>query len=85
MRKRAMRRMAMAAATVALCVAVMGVAAMHGRTPGDEGTQAVPASAVASPLGGVRATDGTSLREEAGMFVAGIMLIGAAAAVRRAA
>jgi hypothetical protein len=82
MRMRAVRRMLIVAATAALCVAVMGVAAAHDRAPSVDDAQAAPRAVVSSPVGELAAG---GLREEAGMLVAGMALIGAAAAVRRAA
>ncbi len=83
MSKRAARRIFMVAATAMMSAAVMGLAATRDRAPSIGDAQAVPRAVWPSPVGTV--AQGAGLREEAGMLVAGMILIGAAAAVRRAA
>lgn len=84
MSKRAARRIFMVAATAMMSAAVMGLAATRDRAPSIGDAQAVPRAVWSSPVG-TGAAQGAGLREEAGMLVAGMILIGAAAAVRRAA
>lgn len=84
MRRRRVRRIGIAAAALALCLPLLALTAAHDRAPSMEDAQAAPRAVLSSPVSAV-ATQATDLREQAGMMVAGMILIGAAAAVRRAA
>ncbi len=84
MSKRAERRIFMIAATAMLSAAVMSLAATRDRAPSTGDAQAAPRAVWSWPVG-TGAAQGAGVREEAGMLIAGMILIGAAAAVRRAA